>query len=171
MLKLQAATERKDEDTHEGEELMMHEVVYLNEKKINPTIFEADQDTQDLWYLDNGASNHMSGNRKFFYKLDEEVIWKVRFGDDSRIDIKGKGSIRFILDGGEKKTLSNVYYISGLRSNIVSLRQATEAGCEVSMKNDVLMLFDQTWYLMIKTSRSKNCLYKVNLQVDIIESL
>lgn len=53
----------------------------------------------------------------------------------------------------------------------MSLRQATEAGCEVSMKNDVLMLFDQTWYLMIKTSRSENRLYKVNLQADIIESL
>ena len=39
--------------------------------------------------------------------------------------------------------LHNVYYIPGLKSNIVSLGQATEAGCEVSMKGDVLMLFDR----------------------------
>ena len=33
----------------------------------------------------------MSGNRLFFYKLDEGVTGKVWFGDDSCIDIKGKG--------------------------------------------------------------------------------
>lgn len=108
---------------------MMHEVVYLNEKKVQPSTWETEEDMENLWYLDNGASNHMSGNRLFFYKLDESVTEVVRFGDDSRINIKGKGSIKFILKGGEKKTLNNVYFIPGLRSNIVSLGQATEAGC------------------------------------------
>ena len=35
----------------------------------------------------------MSGNRTFFYELDENITGKVRFGDDSQIDIKGKGSM------------------------------------------------------------------------------
>lgn len=91
-------------------------------------VFESEQDTKNVWYLDNGASNHMSGDRMFFVSLDERVTGKVRFGDDSRIDIKGKGSVRFIFDGGEKNILKDVYYIPGLRSNIVSLGQATEAG-------------------------------------------
>ena len=52
---------------------------------------------ENVWYLDNGACNHMTGNRMFFYKLDEGATGKVRFGDDSCIDIKGKGSIRFVL--------------------------------------------------------------------------
>ena len=145
---------------------MMHEVVYLNEQKINPTIFEADQDTQDLWYLDNGASNHMSGNRLFFYELDETILGKVRFGDDSRIDIKGKGSVRFIFKDGEIKVLNNVYYIPGLRSNIISLGQATEVGCEVRMKDETLTLYDRNGKLMVRTKRSSNRLYKVVMQAD-----
>lgn len=149
----------------------MHEVVYLNEKKVQPSTWETEEDMENLWYLDNGASNHMSGNRLFFYKLDESVTEVVRFGDDSRINIKGKGSIKFILKGGEKKTLNNLYYIPGLRSNIVSLGQATEAGCEVRMKDDILMLFDRTGELMIKTSRSRNRLYKVNVKADFIRCL
>lgn len=171
LLKLQETTEKKEEDTQEADELMMHEVVFLNEKKVNPKTFEAESDTKDVWYLDNGASNHMSGNRLFFYKLDETITGMVRFGDDSRIDIKGKGAVHFDLKNGEKKTLNNVYYIPGLRSNIVSLGQDTEVGCVVVMKDDTLTLFDRFGAIMVKTTRSRNRLYKVNLQVDHIQCL
>lgn len=85
---------------------MMHELVYLNERKVNPKKFDAESDTMDVWYLDNGASNHMSGNHIFFSELDETVTGKVRFGDVSKIDIMGKGTIRFIVKTGEKKVLS-----------------------------------------------------------------
>ncbi|XP_013659049.1 uncharacterized protein LOC106363938 [Brassica napus] len=166
LLKLQETTEKKDEDTQEADELMMHEVFYLNEKKVNPTMFDSDHDTQNLWYLDNGASNHMSGNRTFFYELDENITCKVRFGDDSHIDIKGKRSIRFLFPGGSKKVLRDVYYIPALRSNIVSLGQATEAGCEVRMKDDALMPFDREGRLMVESTRSRNRLYKVMLEAD-----
>ncbi|GJU37928.1 zinc finger, CCHC-type containing protein [Tanacetum coccineum] len=43
-----------------------------------------------LWYLDNEASNHMTGVREHFKELDEKVSGKVRFGDGSYIEIKGK---------------------------------------------------------------------------------
>ena len=165
LLKLQETAEKKTDDTHEADELMMHEVVYLNENKVNPTFFDSDLDMKNIWYLDNGASNHMSGNRMFFTKIDETILGKVRFGDDSRIDIRGKGSIQFIFGKGEKKILHNVYYIPGLKSNIISLGQATETGCEVRMKGDMLMLFDRLGGMMLKTTRSKNRLYKVSLQV------
>lgn len=63
LLKLQEAIEKKEDETQEADELMMHEVVYFNEEKVKPTSFEADRDTRNVWYLDNEASNHMSGNR------------------------------------------------------------------------------------------------------------
>lgn len=110
----------------------------------------------------------MSGNRSFFLSLNEEFTRKERFGHDSRIDIKGKSSIRFVLRSGEKKILNNVYYIPGLKSNIVSLGQAREAGCEVKMKDDQLMLLDRLGHLIVKTTRSRNLLYKVILQADTI---
>ena len=73
-----------------------------------------------------------------FYQLDDTVTGKVRFGDDSTVDIMGKGSIRFIAKSGEKNVLKGVYYIPALHSNIVSLGQATEVGCEVRMKDNML---------------------------------
>ena len=39
-LKLQETVEKEDDDTEEADTLMMHKVVYLNEKRVNPAIFE-----------------------------------------------------------------------------------------------------------------------------------
>ena len=68
--------------------------------------------------------------------------------------------------GGEKKILGNMYYIPGLKSNIVSLGQATEAGCEVQMKEDQLTIYDRVGKVMTRRTRTKNRLYKVTLEVD-----
>lgn len=170
-LKLGETVEKKDEDTQVADELMVHEIVYLNEKSVTPAVFEADLDNENVWYLDNGASTHMCGNRRFFYQLDEAVMGKVRFGDDSRINIEGKGSVRFVFDKGEKKVLNNVYYIPGLKSNIISLGQATEVGCEVQMRDNTLSLFDQYGGLMVRCTRTTHRLYKVFLNVDLSQCL
>lgn len=88
---MQDTQETKEEDeTHEADELMLHEVVFLNEQRVNPNVFETSQDKSNEWYLDNGASNHMTRDFSYLTILDETVTGKVKFGDDSRIDIKGK---------------------------------------------------------------------------------
>lgn len=48
---------------------------------------------------------------------------------------------------------------------------ATEAGCDVHMKEDTLMLIDRQGERMIQTTRSKNRLYKVTLQADQLQCL
>lgn len=167
LLKLTETQENIENDsTHEAEELMMQEVVYLNEGKVVPSKFETQSCDDKVWYLDNGASNHMTGNRSYFTKLNEEVTGKVRFGDDSRIDIKGKGSVLFITKDGKRKLLADVYYIPGLRSNIISLGQATESGCDVRMRDDYLTLLNREENLLVKSMRSKNRLYKVAMEVE-----
>lgn len=106
----------------------------------------------------------------FFHELDITIMGRVRFGDDSRFDIMGKGSITFVIYG-EKKVLRDVYYIPALRSNIISLGQATEVGCKVNLKGDTLKLLDRHGQLMVKSTRAKNRLYKVTLQVELIECM
>lgn len=67
----------------------------------------------------------MTGDRIYFSKLDNTVTGKVLFGDDSRIDIKGKGTISFIDMNADSRKMTDVYFIPYLRSNIISLGQAT----------------------------------------------
>lgn len=134
LLKLQEVQEAETTETQEADELMMHEVVYLNEGKIVPSNYEVNNSENNVWYLDNGASNHMSGDRRYFSSIDDSITGKIRFGDDSRIDIKGKGIIEFTDRNGEPRKITDVYYIPDLKSNIISLGQATESGCDIRMK-------------------------------------
>nr|GFA41922.1 zinc finger, CCHC-type [Tanacetum cinerariifolium] len=46
-----------------------------------------------IWYLDNGASNHMTGVKGHFKDSNESVTGRVRFGDGSYVQIKGRGFI------------------------------------------------------------------------------
>ena len=145
--------------------------MFLNEENIIPKKFEGDKKEDGMWYLDNDASNHMTGERSYFTEINENIRGKVKFGDGSYVDINGKGSILFEAKTREQKLLTDVYFIPELRSNIISLGQATEQGCDVRMKEDNLTLKDPNGRLLVKVKRSSNRLYKIKLKVGKVACL
>ncbi|KAL8116443.1 hypothetical protein AgCh_022803 [Apium graveolens] len=64
---------------------------------------------RNLWYLDNGASNHMTGLRSKFNELDERVTRQVKFGDGSLVEIKDKGSMMFKYKIGEDRIFHKIF--------------------------------------------------------------
>lgn len=138
----------------------------INEEKVIPKLAKEDDINSvesNVWYLDNGASNHMTGSKSKFDRLDEQVQGRVKFGDGSMVQIEGKGSIVLQCKNGESRTLENVYYIPSLRSNIVSLGQLSEEGHKVVMCGVFLWIRDNQGKLLMKVKRSANRLYKVLL--------
>ena len=162
---LRETQESDNTDTQEADELMMHEVVFLNEKNVLPEKYETGTKGENIWYLDNGASNHMTGDRRYFSKIDNTITGKVRFGYDSRIDIKGKGTIAFTDMNGDARKMTDVYFIPDLKSNIITLGQATEAGCDIRLRGEELTMHDQHGKLLVKEKRSRNRLYKVYMGI------
>lgn len=118
----------------------------------------------EVWYLDNGASNHMTGDRLKFHELDENITGHVRFGDGSTVAILGKGSILFDCKNGDQRLLNEVYFIPSLKNNIISLGQMTEEGSQVIMDGSILSLFDRNKTLLLRVKRSSNRLYKTLLK-------
>ncbi|CAD6268843.1 unnamed protein product [Miscanthus lutarioriparius] len=128
--------------------------------------------TGDVWYLDNGASNHMSIDRQKFRDLNLAINGKVRFGDDSTVDIFGRGTIVFQGKGGDQWVLSDVYYIPKLRSNLVSLGQLTESGHRILLDDDLLEVVDKhSDRLIMKVPRAGNRLYKIELSIAVPKCL
>ena len=52
---------------------------------------------QDVWYLDAGCSNHMSGKKELFSHLIESVWGKVNFGNKSKVLIRAKVMLKYVL--------------------------------------------------------------------------
>ncbi|XP_074336389.1 uncharacterized protein LOC141673536 [Apium graveolens] len=144
------------------------QLVLLNEKKIIPNLVSETECKRDLniWYLDNGASNHMMGERSKFKNLDERILGQVKFGDRSTVKIKGKGFVSFVCKNGEVRTLKDVYFIPTLRNNIISLGQLSEAGNKVILEGDHLWVYEKSGTLLLRVKRTMNRLYKVMLECD-----
>lgn len=45
------------------------------------TFLNSWKESNDIWYLDNGCSKHMTGSRHWFVSLDEKVPSQVKLGD------------------------------------------------------------------------------------------
>ncbi|KAI3520492.1 hypothetical protein L1887_09941 [Cichorium endivia] len=148
----------------EGEDLTS--MVMLNEEKVFPKLHESRNDSnRDMWYLDNGASNHMTGERNLFAELNERITGRVRFGDGSTVEIKGKGTLLFQCKNGDQLTVSDVYFIPALTSNILSLGQLTEVGYDAWLHNEYLWVYNEQGTLVMKVQRSANRLYKIALKI------
>jgi hypothetical protein len=48
-----------------------------------------------IWYIDSGASCHMTGVREYFTDLTEIGNLEVVLGDDSVVKVVGSGTISF----------------------------------------------------------------------------
>ncbi|KAJ4740894.1 Transposon Ty1-H Gag-Pol polyprotein [Rhynchospora pubera] len=138
---------------------------YYKEENMQLFLGVNESEKQNLWYLDSGATNHMTGCKENFTELDTSVAGTVKFGDGSMVSIYGRGTV--LLQGrmGEHKALTDVYYIPKLTSNIISLGQLEEQGCRIMLENGQLKVFDREEQLLIRVKRARNRLYILNLDV------
>src|SRR5579859_788977 len=140
--------------------------VDLDEPRARVLLGEVGDDQEQRWYLDSGASNHMTGCRTAFSDFDENKTGSVKFGDGSRVTIRGQGTVLFRCKNGEQRALTDVYFIPQLRSSIVSLGQLDERGSKVLIKDGVLRIQDRERRLLAKVTRSRNRLYLLDLKVE-----
>jgi hypothetical protein len=97
------------------------DAVQLVEAKVFAQIDGGDPSDDALWYLDTGATNHMSRSRAVFSELDRGVTGMVRFGDGSVVEIEGCGTVLFSCKNGEHRRLNDVYFIPRLDTNLIGL--------------------------------------------------
>lgn len=118
----------------------------------------------NLWYLDNGARNHMTGRLSKFKDLDKGVTGLVKFDDGFTVKIEGKGSIIFKCKNGEDRLLREVYFIPTQYYNIICLGQLSVDGNKVVLHGEYLWVHDEQEKLLVKVKRSANRIYKIIIE-------
>jgi hypothetical protein len=94
------------------------------------------------------------------------VSGSVRFGYGSTIKICGLGALVVQGKQNQHKVFTSVYYIPQMKSNIISLGQLEEGGCDIRLFNGRLSALDPENNLLISAPRTGNRLYTLKLDAD-----
>lgn len=71
---------------------------------------EHESKLDEVWFIDSGCSNHMTGNKLWFSLLDEKFKSTVRLGNNERMSVKGKSNIQLSI-GGHVHTSEDVFLL------------------------------------------------------------
>ena len=99
--------------------------------------------------MDIGCSRHTTGDKSQSYNGGS-----VRFGDDSKSKIVGKGTVS--IPG--MSYLSNVFLVSGLKANLSSISQLCDSQHEVQLSLNECVIVDKKGKNVLHGKRtSYNC--------------
>ncbi|CAN6560685.1 unnamed protein product [Malus baccata var. baccata] len=105
---------------------------YVGQVENNPTMFyvcmtAAVNKGEDIWYVDSGCSNHMTGREDLLVNIDRNVIAKVEMGTGQLVDVVGNGDL-LVETKQAKRYIREIMLVLGLKENLLSVRQMMEHG-------------------------------------------
>ena len=106
-----------------------------------------------------------------FANLDENVKSEVTTGTDSKISIKGKGIMSIRARNGEKMIVPEVYYVPGLKCNLLSIGQLINKGYNVFLKDDMCTIRDipPSKKIIAQVQMTSNRMFPLKLMANLKE--
>ena len=81
------------------------------------------------WLVDSGASRHMIRSWESLTSLSkEDSRLQVQLGDNAKYAVKGIGTTLFQLESGKPLRMSDVFYVPGLKKNLLSISAMEDRG-------------------------------------------
>lgn len=109
------------------------------------------------WFMDSGASNHMTGKLDYFIEINNDFKVIVRMGDKKELKVEGKGTVIMYMENDKFKILENVYYAPSLEYNLLSVGQF--------MRRGYSLLFDDG-YCSVRSKKSGNVVIRAPLATN-----
>lgn len=107
------------------------------------------------WYFDSGCSRHMTGAKQVLTTYNEINGGKVTFGDGGKGNVRGIGHVK----DPEQPDLVNVYYVEGLKANLISISQLCDEGLKVIFTKTDCQAIDSVGNVILEGIRSGNNCY------------
>ena len=135
----------------------------LEEPVILMMVTQPKRSSDEIWYIDSGCSNHMTGHREWLVDLDERKKSTVRFSYNRFIQAEGVGNVVVTKQDGKQAIISDVLYVPGMKSNLIIMGQLLEKGYSVRTVDNFLEVWDTTKKTVIRVTLVRNRTFKVSL--------
>lgn len=110
-----------------------------------------------LWYLDSGASRHMTSNITFLKNYEVKPRAVNGFTSETTLS-PGQGTVDF----GTFR-LSQVMLVPNLHINLISTSKLDEANCKIEHSDGKVTITDHTGKIIVKGRRTEDGLYMLDL--------
>lgn len=131
----------------------------------NISFMTSDTKLLSEWFIDSGATSHMTNDLKFFAKVDMNIREFIYLADHKRLVTAGKGEGYISCVDDLKKVrkilVKDVLYVPELQANLLSVRRLVDKGFLVKFvgKQCIIKLNDK----VIAMGKMKNSLYTLNV--------
>lgn len=105
---------------------------------------------KDQWYIGSSCSLHMTGRKKLFINISTSLKNKVKFENDNTLCAEGIGDVLIRRKDGKLSVISNMLYIPGMKSNLLSICQLIERNYKVLIKDRMMRVIDSRNRLILK---------------------
>ncbi|KAL9437863.1 hypothetical protein AB3S75_023687 [Citrus x aurantiifolia] len=139
---------------------------FTEKKKVETLLMDVQVNQElesDVWYVDTGCINHMCGSKSLFSSLNEDFRSTMSFGDCSTVEIMGKGDVNIITNNGFVETISNVFYLPDLKSNLLSVGQLQEKGYVITIQNGAGETYDPSRGAVAVVQMNSNKLFPLKI--------
>jgi hypothetical protein len=114
-----------------------YEHLFVVQHMLNTMAANVSTNADNVWYVDSGASNHMTYHGEWFRDVKNlEKPGYVETGDDTAHPITHIGNEPLAMQDGKIKYLSNVIHVLNITKNLVSIGQMIEQGLQVRFNLD-----------------------------------
>ncbi|KAK3021080.1 hypothetical protein RJ639_046101 [Escallonia herrerae] len=125
-------------------------------KSQKPNASEKMISKHNLWIIDTGASNHMTGNAKNLHDVREISICLIALPDGNNAVAIKEGSVVL----GRNLILKDVLYVPGLTCNLIYVSQLMDhLDCFVQFTNRLCVIHGRTSRMLIGVGERRDGLY------------
>ncbi|RVW40547.1 Retrovirus-related Pol polyprotein from transposon TNT 1-94 [Vitis vinifera] len=96
----------------------------------------------NVWFLDNGCTNHMTGNKNIFLDMDTTINSQVKMGNGDLVNVKRKDTIGIQTKVGTKH-IRDVLLVLVLKKNLLSVGQLVEHGYKLHFEDNECIIYDK----------------------------
>lgn len=127
---------------------------------------------QDQWYVDSGASMHMTNRCDWMYDVTSPPITTITVASKSPLPVESMGKVNLLMNGNEdsKIQVREVLYIPKLAANLLSVSAMVKNGCKVNFRDKGCDIYNPDGKLICSATLTNN-LYLLNTRREVFSNL